>query len=121
MLVIRLHRTGRKNYPSYKIVVTDKQKSSTGGRFVEEVGFYNPATKEKILKGERIKYWISVGAQPSATIHNLLIREKVIEGKKIPKHKLPKKTTEPLVSQPAQPVTPPVTPISPIQPPAVGA
>ena len=91
MLVIRLHRTGRKNYPSYKIVVTEKQKSSTGGRFVEEVGFYNPATKEKILKGERIKYWISVGAQPSATIHNLLIREKVIEGKKIPKHKKPKK------------------------------
>ena len=90
MLVIRLHRTGRRNYPSYKIVVTEKQKSSTGGRFVEEVGFYNPATKEKILKGERIKYWISVGAQPSATIHNLLIREKVIEGKKIPKHKKPK-------------------------------
>ncbi|TSD04306.1 MAG: small subunit ribosomal protein S16 [Parcubacteria group bacterium Greene0714_21] len=91
MLVIRLHRTGRKNYPSYKIVVTEKQKSSTRGRFVEQVGFYNPANKEKILKGDRIKYWISVGAQPSATIHNLLIQEKVIEGKKIPKHKKSKK------------------------------
>lgn len=114
MLVIRLHRTGRKNYPSYKIVVTDRTKSSTGGRFVEEVGFYNPATKEKIVKGERIKYWISVGAQPSATIHNLLLQDKLIEGKKIPKHKLPKKTQEvpvaapiaqPTIQQPAQPTS----------------
>ena len=50
MLTIRLHRTGRTNYPSFKIVVTDKTKSSTGGRFIEEVGFYNSATKEKVLK-----------------------------------------------------------------------
>lgn len=87
MLVIRLQKTGRTNYKSYKIVVTDKTKSSTHGRSVEEVGFYNPATKEKVLKGARIKYWISVGAQPSATVHNLLISEKIIEGVKIAKHK----------------------------------
>lgn len=87
MLVIRLHRTGRRNYPSYKIVVTEKTKSAKGGRSIEEVGFYNPATKEKIVKGDRIKYWMSVGAKPSSTIHNLLIGEKIIEGKKIPKHK----------------------------------
>ncbi len=87
MLVIRLFRTGKKNQPFFKIVVTDKRKSSTRGRFVEEVGFWNPLTKEKSLKQERIKYWLSVGAKPSATVHNLLISEKIIEGKKTPVHK----------------------------------
>ncbi len=94
MLVIRLLRTGKKNQPSFKIVVVEKEKSSTSGRYIEEVGFYNPLTKEKILKTERIKYWISVGAKPSETIHNLLISQKVIEGKKIDLHKKSKKKVE---------------------------
>ena len=72
MLVIRLFRVGKRNQPSFKIVVTDKRKPTRSGRFVEEVGFYNPLTKEKVLKDERIKYWLSVGAQPSETVHNLL-------------------------------------------------
>ncbi len=87
MLVIRLFRVGKKNQPSFKIVVTDKRRSTRAGRFVEEVGFYNPLTKEKVLKSERLKYWLSVGAKPSATIQNLLISEKITEGKKIPVHK----------------------------------
>ena len=85
--MIRFMRIGRKNQPSFKIVVTEKTKSSTGGRFVEEVGFYNPVTKEKVVKVERIRYWISQGAQPTPTVSNLLISEKVIEGQKTPKHK----------------------------------
>jgi len=91
MLVIRLFRTGKKNQPSFKVVVTDKRRPPRAGRFVEEVGFYNPLTKEKILRGERIKYWLSVGAKPSDTVYNLLIKEKIIEGKKIPAHKIAKK------------------------------
>jgi len=87
MLVIRLFRVGKKNQPSFKIVVTDKRRSTRAGRFVEEVGFYNSQTKEKVLKSERLKYWLSVGAKPSATIQNLLISEKITEGKKIPVHK----------------------------------
>ncbi|MDP2967004.1 MAG: 30S ribosomal protein S16 [bacterium] len=82
MLVIRFLRTGKKNQPSFKLVVVEKTRSSTSGRFVEQVGFYNPLTKEKVLKGDRIKYWLSVGAQPSNTVHNLLVSEKIIEGKK---------------------------------------
>jgi len=82
MLVIRLFRTGKKNQPSFKIVVADKTKPPRAGRFVEEVGFYNPKTKEKVLKAERIKYWLSVGAKPSPTLHNLLVSEKIVEGKK---------------------------------------
>ena len=103
MLVIRLFRTGKKNQPTFKIVVTDKRKSSTRGRFVEQVGFWNPLTKEKSLKQERIKYWLSVGVKPSATIHNLLISEKIIEGKKIDVHKKAKvkegKPAEPSVAK----------------------
>jgi len=90
MLVIRFFRVGKKNQPFFKIVVTDKRKPTRAGRFVEELGTFNPLTKEKVLKKERILYWISVGAQPSKSIHNLLISEKIIEGKKIPKHKKPK-------------------------------
>ena len=82
MLVIRLLRTGKKNQPTFKIVVTDKNNPPRGGRFVEEVGFYNPLTKERKLKGERIQYWISKGAQPSDTVYNMLVSEKIVEGKK---------------------------------------
>ena len=91
MLVIRFFRVGKKNQPSFKIVVTDKRKPPRSGRFVEEVGFYNPLTKEKVLREERIKYWLSKGAKPSDTVYNLLIKEKIIEGKKIPLHKKSKK------------------------------
>lgn len=94
MLVIRLQRTGRRNYRSFKIVVDEKKRSASGGRFVEDVGFYNPETKEKNLKGERVKYWMSVGAKPSPTVWNLLVQEKIVEGKKIPKHKKPKEKEE---------------------------
>jgi small subunit ribosomal protein S16 len=94
MLVIRFLRSGKKNQPSFKIVVVEKTKSSTSGRFIEQVGFYNPLTKEKVLREERIKYWISVGAKPLATVHNLLVSGKIVEGKKIPKHKKAKKLEE---------------------------
>lgn len=91
MLTIRLFRIGKKNQPSFKVVITDKQNPPRGGRFVEEVGFYNPVTKEKVLKQERLKYWISQGAQPSVTVHNLLVKEGILEDKKIPKHSKSKK------------------------------
>jgi len=91
MLVIRFFRAGKKNQPSFKIVVTDKRKSSVKGRYVEEVGFLDPIKDKKFLRTERIKYWLSVGAKPSPTVHNLFISEKIIEGKKIGKFKKSKK------------------------------
>ncbi|MBI2644044.1 MAG: 30S ribosomal protein S16 [Candidatus Wildermuthbacteria bacterium] len=86
MLVIRFFRTGKRNQPSFKLVVTEKTNPTRGGRFLEEVGFYNPVTKEKVVKPERVKHWLSVGAKPSPSAHNFLIRHKVIEGKKLPIH-----------------------------------
>jgi small subunit ribosomal protein S16 len=99
MLVIRLFRTGKKNQPTYKIVVTEKKNPPKGGRFVEEVGFYNPKTKERILKKERIQYWISQGVQPSDTVFNMLVSESVIEGKKKSSHKKSKKEVKPTETQ----------------------
>ncbi len=97
MLVIRFFRVGKKNQPSFKIIVTDKRRPPRGGRFVEEVGFWDPLTKQKILRAERIKYWLSVGAKPSNSVYNLLIKEKILEGKKIAVHKKKKGT----ISSPA--------------------
>ena len=91
MIVIRFFRVGKRNQPSFKVVVTDKKHSVKNSRFVEAVGFYNPLTKKGELKKERVKYWLEKGAQPSSTVYNLLVKEKIIEGKKIPKHKKSKK------------------------------
>lgn len=94
MLAIRLFRTGKKHQPFYKIIVADKNNPPKGGRFAEELGFLNPITKENKINGERAKYWISKGAKPSDTVYNLLIKEKILEGKKIPVHKKSKKKQE---------------------------
>jgi len=71
--------------------VVENWRAASSGKFVEEVGFYNPLTKEKVLRKERIEYWLKCGAQPSETVHNLLINEGIIKGEKIPKHKSSKK------------------------------
>ncbi|MEY4747549.1 MAG: hypothetical protein RLZZ416_598 [Candidatus Parcubacteria bacterium] len=92
MLKIRMQRTGRTNSPSFRIVVTEHTASPKAGKFVEKVGTYNPKTKERNLDGERVKYWMSVGAKPSATVHNMLVSLGAISGKKInvlPAYKAP--------------------------------
>jgi len=92
MLKIRMQRVGRINQPSYRIVVTEHTASPKAGKFVEKLGTYNPHTKVRTLDEERVKYWISVGAQPSDTMHNMLLSAGVISGKKInvlPSYKAP--------------------------------
>jgi len=89
MLKIRLQRVGRKNDPSFRIVVTDSKRGPKSGDNVELLGSYNPHVNNVQIDGDRVKHWISVGAQVSDTMHNLLIKEKIIEGKKI--NVLPKK------------------------------
>ena len=73
MLRIRLRRTGRKKLPSYRVVVAD-QNAPRDGAFVEIVGHYNPRTEPRTveLKEDRIKHWLSVGAQPTETVHRLI-------------------------------------------------
>ena len=90
MLKIRMQRTGRINSPSFRIIITEHTEGPKTGNFVEKLGTYNPKTKERNLNVERIKYWLSVGAKASGTMHNMLISAGIISGKKI--NVLPKKT-----------------------------
>jgi small subunit ribosomal protein S16 len=84
MLAIRLKRVGRKNDPSFRIIVQDHRRAPTKTRgLVEFVGSYDARKGTPQVNAERIKYWISMGAQPSPTVHNILVSTKVIEGKKV--------------------------------------
>lgn len=73
MVKIRLKRMGMKKQPFYRIVVTDSR-NARDGRFIEEIGYFNPLTEPVDLKidGERAKYWLGVGAQPTDTTRALL-------------------------------------------------
>jgi small subunit ribosomal protein S16 len=82
MLKIRLQRIGRKNDAAFRVVLTDSKNSTKSGKFKEILGSYNLKSGEVLFKNDRIKYWISNGAQTSETIHNFLVHQKVIEGKK---------------------------------------
>ena len=66
-------RIGAKKKPFYRIVVKEKR-SKRNGKYLENVGTYNPMTNPATvdLKHDRIQYWISVGAQPTETVHSLI-------------------------------------------------
>lgn len=97
MLKIRMQRVGRINMPSYRIIVVEHTEGPKTGNIVEKVGTYNPRSKERVLDADRIKYWMSVGAQPSDTVHNMLVSTGIMTGKKInvlPKFVEPEKVVE---------------------------
>ena len=81
MLTIRLSRVGKKGYPTYRLIISEKQRDPYG-KALEILGAYNPHTKELQAKEDRVTYWISKGAGMSDTVNNLLISKKIIEGKK---------------------------------------
>lgn len=88
--MIRLQRVARKHIPIFRVVLTDSKNSTKSGKFHEVLGSFNLKTNEKTVDAERVKYWISKGAQPSGTMHNYLVHEKIIAGKKI--NVLPRRT-----------------------------
>ena len=97
MLKIRLQRVGRKNDPSFRIVVMQHQKDSQSGKFIEILGDYNARAGKPQVKADRVKHWLAMGAQASGTVHNILVKQKVITGKKInvlPKRKPVEKKLE---------------------------
>lgn len=75
MVVIRLARGGAKKNPFYRLMVADQRKSTTG-RFIEQVGFYNPTARgseEKLrLDTARIEHWVAQGAQMSPRVKKLV-------------------------------------------------
>ena len=74
---IRMKRVGTKNMPAFRIVVADSR-SPRDGKFIEEIGTYNPLKKGEnfSLKLDRVQYWVSKGAQPSDTVRSFLRNHK---------------------------------------------
>lgn len=77
---IRLKRMGAKKAPFYRLVVADSR-SPRDGKFIEEIGYYNPITEPIEIKidAEKAKKWLNCGAQPSDTVRSLLKKSGIIE------------------------------------------
>ncbi|MBI5220561.1 MAG: 30S ribosomal protein S16 [Candidatus Liptonbacteria bacterium] len=82
MLAIKLKRVGKKHQPSYRIMVAERRSKATGVG-VEDLGHYNPFSKSFAVQKERVQYWLSKGAQPTQTLHNLFLKHGVTTGQKI--------------------------------------
>lgn len=87
MLVIRLQKVGKIHTATFRVVVTQKT-AAAKRKYLELLGNVNRKTKAVSLNKERILYWIDKGAQPSDTIHNLLVSKGIIFGAKKPVHHL---------------------------------
>jgi len=83
MLIIRLQRVGKTKKPVYRLIISEKARD-TKGTYLELLGTYNPHDKVNGLAPnvERVKYWISKGAQMSETINNLFVKAGIVVGKK---------------------------------------
>jgi small subunit ribosomal protein S16 len=81
MVRIRLRRMGKRHQPSYRVVVADSE-SPRNGRFIENIGFYNPRNEPPTIEidAERARYWLSVGAQPSDPAARLLRKVGILGG-----------------------------------------
>lgn len=90
MLAIKLRPIGKKKQRSFRIVVTQKH-TKLVGKFVEDIGWYNPHTNQRVIKSERAQYWMTQGAQPTDTVHNIFVSEGVLQEKKRPVHARSKK------------------------------
>jgi small subunit ribosomal protein S16 len=83
MLKVRLQRVGRKNDPSFRVVVTESQNGPQSGKFLEILGSYDARQGKPVLNGERIKHWLAQGAHASDTVNNMLVKFKIIDGQTI--------------------------------------
>jgi small subunit ribosomal protein S16 len=120
MLKLRLQRRGKKNYATFRVVVAD-QHAPVKGRFIADVGWYNPHTNEFKVEGEAITKWLSQGVQPSDTVHNLLVTHGLLKADKVTIWRVPAKEAaaeeaaeKPAVAESTEtPATPPETPAEP--------
>ena len=77
---MRLTRMGAKKAPFYRVIVADSR-SPRDGRFIEEIGYYNPLTEPAEIKidAEKAKKWIANGAQPTETVKSLLKKSGIVD------------------------------------------
>jgi small subunit ribosomal protein S16 len=81
MLMLRFARRGKIKQAAFRVIVSEKSKDPWG-HYLEDLGFYNPKSKELNLNAERVKFWLAKGAQPSNTLWNKLVDKGIVEGKK---------------------------------------
>ncbi len=74
MLKLRLQRVGKKHDPSFKVVLTDSRNGPQSGKFLEVVGHYDARRGDPVINLSRVKYWIEKGAQPSATLSQIVAK-----------------------------------------------
>ncbi len=77
---MRLRRVGAKKQPFYRVIVAD-ERSPRNGRFIEEIGYYNPLTEPATVKidADKAKEWIKNGAQPTETVKSLLKKAGIVD------------------------------------------
>ncbi|MEK7094701.1 MAG: 30S ribosomal protein S16 [Patescibacteria group bacterium] len=92
MLSLKLSRTGKKKQPTFRLIVTEKARDPWG-KYKEVIGTINLRGKEKrySINAERVKYWLSVGAQPTETVKNMLINQGLLKGEKAKAVRISKK------------------------------
>lgn len=91
MLMIKLSKVGKTNKKVFRLIISEKSRDPFG-RVLENLGSYNPYTKELQAKEDRIKHWLERGAQMTATVNNLLVGKNVISGEKVTASKPGKKS-----------------------------
>lgn len=104
MLKIRLARVGRKKRPAYRFIISESTKDPHS-RALEILGHYDPFSKVCEVQGDRIKYWVSVGAQVSPTAYNLLVDQNILPGPKVVASKSKKKKGETPATAAAKPAS----------------
>lgn len=77
MLKLRLKRLGKKRYPSYRLVIMENT-FRRNGRPIDEVGYYNPMTKDYKFDSAKIKKWLNYGVKPTDTVLNLLVKAEIV-------------------------------------------
>lgn len=78
MLKLRLKRIGRKRAPSYRLVIMENT-CRRDGRPIDEVGYYNPISKQYKFDSEKIEKWLNYGVKPTETVFHLLKKANIIE------------------------------------------
>ena len=75
---MRLRRMGAKKAPTYRVIIADSR-SPRDGRFIEEIGYFNPKSDELKIDAEKAKKWLSNGAQPTDTVKSLLKKSNIVD------------------------------------------
>ncbi len=101
MLMLKLQRRGKKKQAAYRLIVGEKR-TKLVGKQTDDLGWYDPHSSKHEFDKDRINYWLKNGAKMTATVNNLLVGAGIVEGKKIPKHKLVSKPAEAKPEAPTQ-------------------